>query len=80
MVLGTARAGAPLQAGLISRGKRTQMSNYYVYTYIDPRNLEEFYYGKGKGSRKIADIFAVADREKAQRIQAIKKAGLEPLI
>jgi len=24
------------------------MSNYYVYVYIDPRNFEEFYYGKGK--------------------------------
>jgi len=28
------------------------MNNYYVYVYIDPRNHEEFYYGKGKGSRK----------------------------
>ena len=27
---------------------------YYVYVYIDPRNFEEFYYGKGKGSRKEA--------------------------
>jgi hypothetical protein len=26
------------------------MNNYYVYVYIDPRNYEEFYYGKGKGS------------------------------
>ena len=61
MALGTARAGAPLPAGLISHRKRMQMSNYYVYTYIDPRNLEEFYYGKGKGSRKSAHIFDVAD-------------------
>jgi hypothetical protein len=22
-------------------------NNYYVYAYIDPRNCEEFYYGKG---------------------------------
>ena len=28
-------------------------SEYYVYVYIDPRNFEEFYYGKGKGKRKI---------------------------
>jgi len=28
------------------------MDDYYVYVYIDPRNHEEFYYGKGKGSRK----------------------------
>ena len=26
--------------------------DYYVYVYIDPRNHEEFYYGKGKGSRQ----------------------------
>ena len=28
------------------------MNSYYVYVYIDPRNFEEFYFGKGKGSRK----------------------------
>ncbi len=28
------------------------MNDYYVYVYIDPRNREEFYYGKGVGSRK----------------------------
>lgn len=31
-------------------------SDYYVYVYIDPRSLEEFYYGKGKGSRKYAHL------------------------
>lgn len=56
------------------------MSKYYVYTYIDPRNLEEFYYGKGVGSRKSAHIFDVSDSEKARRIQAIRNAGLEPVI
>ena len=28
------------------------MNDYYVYVYIDPRNYEEFYFGKGRGSRK----------------------------
>ena len=32
-----------------------QVSQYYVYVYIDPRNFEEFYFGKGKGSRKEDD-------------------------
>lgn len=32
------------------------MDDYYVYVYIDPRNYEEFYYGKGKGSRKNAHL------------------------
>jgi hypothetical protein len=32
-------------------------AQWYVYVYIDPRNFEEFYYGKGKGNRKEAHIF-----------------------
>lgn len=56
------------------------MSNYYVYVYVDPRNFEEFYYGKGKGSRKDAHLVEESDSEKSKRIQAIKKTGLEPII
>ncbi|MCG8050208.1 MAG: GIY-YIG nuclease family protein [Candidatus Thiodiazotropha endolucinida] len=56
------------------------MNNFYVYVYIDPRNLEEFYYGKGHGSRKNAHLFDSSDSEKAHRITAIKNAGLEPII
>lgn len=54
--------------------------SFYVYVYIDPRNLEEFYFGKGKGSRKDAHLFDTADNEKTRRIAAIKKAGLKPII
>ena len=53
---------------------------FYVYVYIDPRNLEEFYYGKGKGSRKNAHLSDEKDSEKANRIKAILKAGLKPII
>jgi len=53
---------------------------YYVYVYIDPRNFEEFYYGKGTGSRKNAHLSDDSDTEKAKRIKAIKKDGLEPII
>ncbi|OOF13109.1 hypothetical protein BZG79_08585 [Salinivibrio sp. MA427] len=56
------------------------MSNYYVYVYIDPRNFEEFYFGKGKGSRKHAHLNDDSDSEKSRRIKAIKKEGLEPII
>jgi hypothetical protein len=55
-------------------------STYYVYVYIDPRNFEEFYYGKGTGSRKTAHLYDDSDTEKAKRIKAIKKEGLEPII
>ena len=56
------------------------IENYYVYVYIDPRNYEEFYYGKGKGNRKDAHLKDSSDSDKAQKIREIKKAGLEPII
>ena len=56
------------------------MDDYYVYVYIDPRNLEEFYFGKGRGSRKDAHLSDKGDSEKARRIGAIRKAGLNPTI
>jgi hypothetical protein len=56
------------------------MNDYYVYVYIDPRNLKEFYYGKGTGSRKEAHLLDTSDSAKAKRIKEIKKEGLEPII
>ncbi len=56
------------------------MNNFYVYVYIDPRNLEEFYFGKGCGSRKDVHLSDPSDSEKAVRIASIRKAGLEPII
>jgi hypothetical protein len=59
----------------------TKMSNdYYVYMYIDPRNNEEFYYGKGRGRRKFSHLRGKSDTEKNNRIKAIRKAGAEPII
>jgi hypothetical protein len=55
-------------------------NNYYVYVYIDPRNHEEFYFGKGKGSRKNRHLFEESDSKKAKRIAEIKKEGLSPII
>ena len=56
------------------------MNEYYIYVYIDPRNYEEFYYGKGQGSRKDTHLHDTSDSDKARRIAAIRKAGLEPII
>jgi hypothetical protein len=56
------------------------MNNYYVYVYIDPRNFEEFYYGKGKGSRKDVHLGDQSDSQKAKRIAEIKKEGLDVII
>ena len=58
----------------------TKILEYYVYVYIDPRNFEEFYYGKGKGKRKFSHLSDDSDNEKTKRIRAIKKVGLEPIV
>jgi uncharacterized protein len=58
----------------------TERSDYYVYVYIDPRNYEEFYYGKGKANRKDAHLSDESDSEKAKRIKEIRKVGLIPII
>ena len=56
------------------------MRDYYVYVYIDPRNLEEFYYGKGCGSRKDAHLHDLSETAKSKRIDAIRREGLTPLV
>ncbi len=55
-------------------------TDYYVYVYIDPRNLEEFYYGKGRGTRKTSHLSDDQDTEKAKRIKDILRSGLKPII
>lgn len=56
------------------------MDDYYVYVYIDPRNHEEFYYGKGRGLRKESHLQDDSDTEKTRRIKAIQDQGLNPII
>ena len=55
-------------------------SDYYVYVYIDPRNFEEFYYGKGRGSRKEAHLFDSGDSPKTKRIAEIRAVGVAPIV
>jgi uncharacterized protein len=56
-----------------------EISESYVYVYIDPRNFEPFYYGKGKGSRKEAHSSS-GDSRKAKRIKEIEAVGAKPII
>ncbi len=56
------------------------VNDYYVYVYIDPRNNQEFYFGKGIGTRKDAHLKDKGDSAKAKRIKEIKKEGLNPTI
>lgn len=58
----------------------TISNDYYVYVYIDPRNFEEFYYGKGRGSRKDAHLSATSESDKSRRIAEIRRAGLDPIV
>ena len=54
--------------------------NYYVYVYIDPRNNEEFYYGKGIDSRKNAHLIDTSDTPKTTQIAEIRREKLNPTI
>jgi uncharacterized protein len=56
------------------------MNDYYVYVYIDPRSYQEFYFGKGRGSRKDAHLSENSDSEKSKQIRAIQTEGLEPIV
>jgi hypothetical protein len=59
---------------------KEETAEFYVYVYIDPRNFEEFYYGKGKGSRKEAHLYDSSDSEKSKRIKIIQDSGQKPII
>jgi uncharacterized protein len=54
--------------------------DHYVYVYIDPRNNEEFYYGKGINSRKDAHLFDTSHTPKTTQIAEIRREKLEPII
>ena len=52
----------------------------YVYLYIDPRNGEIFYIGKGKGDRLFAHLGDISETEKTAKIANIRASGKEPQI
>jgi len=52
----------------------------YVYIYIDPRNGEPFYIGKGQGNRIFTHLGDQSESEKVAKITEIKHYGLEPII
>lgn len=58
----------------------TEALKSYVYVYIDPRNGEPFYVGKGKGSRLFSHLDDQAETKKVGRIREIIQSGNEPQI
>jgi len=54
--------------------------DYYVYAYIDPRNYDIFYIGKGCGGRKDASLNAASGSVKESKISSIRKCGEEPIV
>lgn len=53
---------------------------FYVYVYVDPRNDEIFYVGKGIGNRCFAHLNDKSEKKKSMRIQEIFGVGLAPKI
>lgn len=57
------------------------MKQFYVYIYFDPRNDEPFYVGKGFGWRYKRHLTKYAtNKHLKNRITAIQRAGLQPII
>lgn len=52
----------------------------YVYVYIDPRNGEVFYIGKGRGNRLFSHLDDQSNTDKFARIVEIRRSGNEPQI
>ena len=52
----------------------------YVYVYIDPRDGQVFYVGKGKGNRLFSHLEDQAESGKVRRIAELRAADLEPRI
>lgn len=53
---------------------------FYVYLYLDPRNNEVFYIGKGKANRCFSHLKSNAESDKVERILELSQLGLEPKI
>lgn len=53
---------------------------HYVYLYIDPRNEQPFYVGKGQGGRALSHLSEAAESRKCARIAELRAEGKEPRI
>lgn len=58
----------------------TRKLGFYVYLYVDPRDSEIFYVGKGVGKRLLAHLSEQQETKKTKRLAALKAKGLKPVI
>jgi uncharacterized protein len=58
----------------------TDILKSYVYIYVDPRNGEPFYVGRGRGNRSFAHLNERGKMKKIAKITAIRKFGDEPRV
>jgi len=61
-------------------GRIQDKVKYYVYLYIDPRNDQIFYVGKGRRNRAFSHLRERSKSEKNIRIRDIQSDGLQPKI
>lgn len=55
-------------------------NSFYSYVYVDPRNDEPFYVGKGKRDRAYAHLKGSHNRLVERKINKIRTTGQEPLV
>src|SRR5690554_2552726 len=60
--------------------KVVEAIGFYVYLYIDPRNEQVFYIGKGRGNRVFSHLRVKDDSEKARIISELHKLNIKPQI
>jgi len=53
---------------------------FYVYVYVDPRNSDIFYVGKGCHGRALSHLDEVGESAKNRRIAELKEIGIQPRI
>ena len=66
--------------GLDIRPEVAAKLRYYVYAYVDPRNGEIFYVGKGCRARALSHLDVIGESPKALRLSELLGAGFPPRI
>lgn len=58
----------------------TRKLGHYVYLFLDPRDGQIFYVGKGRSNRVLESLYRNDSSSVAKRVAAIRRAGQEPIV